>query len=346
MEPASGSPRSGGGEVSLVRFADVVGQEKAKQILRLAFGRQKTSHAYLFQGPAGVGKRLTASAFAAFLNCREQEGADSCGRCPACRKMASGNHPDVLVLEPDGAQIKIDQIRALKKALSYPPVEAGYRVVVLADIHQTMVRREVANSLLKTLEEPPAQTVFVLTAVEAAGILPTIASRCQVIPFYPLSYELVCAALSADGLPPDRAYAMASIAEGSIGRARDLAKTDLLAARKTIVEGLSGLTQTQPGAVERLFALAEQAALRKEELGDLLELLKLWLKDLMTLVAGGPPEYLVNHDLRQAMAAVRERWSVAQLVERVDLINQAQKQLRHNCNRAFVCEVLFWALIQ
>ncbi len=344
--PGSGSPLSGGHDVSLVRFGDIVGQEKAKQILRLAFQRQKTSHAYLFQGPAGVGKKLAASAFAAFLNCREEGRDDSCGQCPACRKMASGNHPDFMVIEPDGVQIKIDQIRALKRALSYPPVEAGYRVVVLADIHQTMVRREVANSLLKTLEEPPAQTVFVLTAVEAAGILPTIVSRCQVIPFYPLPYELVCAALTDDGLPPDRAYAMASIAEGSIGRARDLAKTDLLEVRKTIVEGLSGLDQTQAGAVERLFALSEQASLRKEELVDLLELLKLWIKDLMVIGSGGPTKYLVNHDLRQTMAKVQRRWSIAQLVERVDLIGQAQKQLRHNCNRAFVCEVLFWSLIE
>ena len=185
----------------LISFRDIIGQEKAKQILRLAFARQKTCHAYLFQGPVGVGKKMAARAFAAFLNCRQQDRDDSCGQCPACRKMASGNHPDFLSIEPDGAQIKIDQIRELKKILSYSLVEDGYRVVVLADIHQTMTRKEVANSLLKTLEEPPVQTVFVLTAVEAAGILPTIVSRCQVIPFFPLPFDLAAAALSAEGMP-------------------------------------------------------------------------------------------------------------------------------------------------
>lgn len=331
--------------MALTRFADVAGQEKAKRILRLAFGRGKTSHAYLFQGPAGVGKKLTARAFAAFLHCRAEGRDDSCGACPSCRKTASGNHPDLVVLEPDGVQLKIDQIRELKRTLSYPPVEAGDRVVVVPDIHETMVRAEVANSLLKTLEEPPAQTVFILTAVEAAGILPTIVSRCQVIPFYPLPYAMVSEALAADGVAADKAYAMASIAEGSIGRARTLAKTDLLEARRAIVEGLISLTTRQPGAVEQLFSLAEKAALLKEELVDLLELLKLWLKDLMVLAAGGSVEAVVNQDLLHTMEQAGARWSHGQLEERVALILKAQRQLRHNCNRAFVCEVLFWAFV-
>lgn len=343
----SASPRFGGKELLLIKFGDVVGQEKAKRILQLAFFRQKISHAYMFQGPSGVGKKTLAQAFATFLNCLDEGRSDSCGQCSACRKMASGNHPDFLNIVPERgkAQISIDQIRELKKMLSYPPVEAGYRVVVLSDIHETMIRKEVANSLLKTLEEPPAKTVFVLTAVEAAGILPTIVSRCQVIPFYPLPYELVSAALSADGLSADRAYVMASIAEGSIGKARDLAKTDLLEMRKVIVEGLVSLSQLQAGAVEGVFALAEQAAQRKDELVDLLELLKLWLKDLMILGAGGSEEFLINHDLRHTLTPASQRWSAEQLSARLAMIAEAQKQLRHNCNRAFVCEVLFWGFI-
>ena len=138
---------------------------------------------------------------------------------------------------------------------------------------------------------------------------------------------------------------MASIAEGSIGKARELAKTDLLEMRQTMVEELTALTQGQPGAVERVFTLAEEAALLKDGLGDLLELLKLWIKDLMILGAGGSAEYVVNHDLRPALAIAQKRWSAAQLAERLALIQQAQQQLRHNCNRAFVCEVLFWAFI-
>lgn len=333
--------------MALTRFCDVAGQDKAKRILRLAFARRKISHAYMFQGPSGVGKKMTAKACAAFFLCRGADDRDdSCGQCPSCRKVASKNHPDFLVIEPDGVQIKIDQIRALKKELSYPPVEGGWRVVLLADIHLTMARAEVANSLLKTLEEPPAQTVFILTTVEAAGILPTIISRCQVIPFYPLAFDLVGAALVADGLSSDRARTLASIAEGSIGRARELASTDLLEVRKTIAEGLIGILPAQPGAVERVFALAERATVAKEALVDLLDLLTFWVKDLMVQGAGGPVESLVNQDLRHLSDEAGQKWNFDQLGERLAMIRQAQKQLRHNCNRVFVCEVLFWQFVQ
>lgn len=331
----------------LTRFYDVAGQDKAKRMLRLAFGRHKICHAYMFQGPSGVGKKMTARAFASFLLCQGAgDREDSCGQCPSCRKMASGNHPDFLAIKADGVQIKIDQIRALKKELSYSPVEGGWRVVLLADVHLTMARAEVANSLLKTLEEPPAQTVFILTAVEAAGILPTIISRCQVVPFYPLAVDVLAEALVADDLPADRARTLASIAEGSLGRARELASTDLLEVRKTIAEGLTEVFPSQPGAVERVFALAERAAVAKEELTDLLELLTFWVKDLMVQGAGGSVESLGNQDLCYLYDEARRRWNFAQLDERLAMIQQAQKQLRHNCNRAFVCEVLFWKFVQ
>jgi len=333
--------------MALILFSDLVGQDRAKRLLRLAFARGRVSHAYLFQGPAGVGKKMGARAHAAFLLCRgASDRDDSCGQCPSCRKMASGNHPDFLVIEPDGVQVKIDQIRALKKELSYPPVEGGYRVVVLADVHLTMLRAEVANSLLKTLEEPPPQTVFILTAVEAAGILPTIVSRCQVIPFSPLPFDLVAAALADGALSPERARALAAIAEGSIGRARELAGSDVLEVRKTIVEGLTGTLPDQPGAVERIFSLAELASVAKGELTELLELLALWVKDLMVRSAGGPVNAVVSHDLLHLEDYAGRRWSFDQLKERLAMIRQAQKQLRHNCNRALVCEVLFWQFVQ
>jgi len=329
------------------RFVDVLGQDKAKRILKTAFAHHKTSHAYLFQGPAGVGKKMTARAFAAFLNCLSPNGDDACGQCRSCRKMASANHSDFVEIRPEQGkpQIAIDQIRELKKGLSYLPVEGGYRLVLLADIQETMVRAEVANSLLKTLEEPPARTVFVLTAVEAAGILPTIISRCQVIPFYPLSPALMSSVLREDGLSPEQAYAMASIAEGSIGRAKGLIKTDLLTFRKEIVEGLLGLFPSQPGTVERVFALAEQAVSRKDELADLLELLKLWIRDLLILGAGGREDSVVNRDLSHTLPLAVKRWGADQLAQRLALLGQAQRQLRHNCQRISVFEVLFWGFI-
>ncbi len=327
--------------MALIRLAEVAGQERAKRLLRLAQSRGRTAHALLFHGPAGVGKKMTARAFAAFLLCQAQEGGDSCGRCPSCRKLASDNHPDLVVVRPEGAQIKIDQVCELKRTLAYASSEGGFRVVLLADIHQTMPRAEVANSLLKTLEEPPADTVFILTAVEAAGILPTIVSRCQGIPFYPLSDELVRDRLLAGGLALDnldKAGEIAAISGGSLVRAREFAEGGLLASWGELLSELLALSPGRPGAVERVLALAERIAGLKEELEAVFNLLQAWL--MAALLAGA-----AGREGGEEVRAAQRRWPPARLLAKLELLRLSQRQLRCNCNRSFVCEVLLWGLV-
>ncbi|MEW6595241.1 MAG: DNA polymerase III subunit delta' [Thermodesulfobacteriota bacterium] len=322
------------------RFAEVLGQAKAKEMLRRAMASAKMSHAYLFRGPAGVGKKTMAHAFAATINCAAPVDHEACGTCPSCQKFRSGNHPDFQHIAPDGASIKIQQIRELKKSLAFPPFEARCRVILLADAHT--MRRETANSLLKTLEEPPADTVLILTADEASGVLPTIVSRCQVIPFFALPQDEVAQYLMAEAaIAPEQAATLAAIAEGSLGRARLLREKELLPLRQQIVTTLLDLQPDGPEAVERVFDLAEEAAKLKEELAELLDLLRTWYRDLL-LAGKGPP---LNQDLAFSWETARRRWSEPELFTRLTRIEQAKRELARNCNRALVCEVLFFALL-
>jgi DNA polymerase-3 subunit delta' len=324
-------------------FRALIGQKKAKELLRRAGSRGRLSHAYLFRGPAGVGKKRAALAFAAAINCLHPAEGDACGTCTSCRKFASGNHPDYTIVLPDGAAIKINQIRALKQALTFPPLEARCRVVLLADIHT--MRREAANSVLKTLEEPPADTVLILTGDEASGILPTIVSRCQVIPFFALPYDEVAAALGQEAISPAAAATLAAVAEGSLGRARLLAATELLAFRREIVETLLALPPHGPEAAPAVLALAERAAALKENLPELLALLRVWLRDLILLASGMPVSLAVSRDLADLHAAAANRFQPEQLLARFDRLGEANRYLRRNCNRAAVCEVLFFNLL-
>ena len=324
-------------------FRTLIGQEKAKEMLRRAGSGGRLSHAYLFRGPAGVGKKRAALAFAAALNCLNPEGGDACGTCASCRKLAAGSHPDFTAVLPEGAAIKIGQIRALKQALGFPPLEARCRVVLLAEVHT--MRREAANSLLKTLEEPPADTLLILTGDEASAILPTIVSRCQVVPFFPLPYQEVAAVLEKEGTPPAEAAALATAAEGSLGRARLLAAKELLAFRREIIATLLPLAPEDPRAVPAVLALAERAAGLKENLPELLALLKIWLRDLVLLAGGMDPSQAASRDLADLLPAAARRWPPEQLLARLDRITEAGRHLHRNCNRAAVCEVLFFSLL-
>lgn len=327
----------------LTFFDDIKGQTKAKQLLEKAISHHKTSHAYLFKGPAGVGKKMTAHAFASLVNCHAPTATRICGNCPSCKKFKSSNHPDYHVVEPDGAGIKIEQIRALQKQLAFPPFEAKTRIIILADIHETMRRPEVANSLLKTLEEPPDNTMIILTGDEAGTILPTIISRCQVIPFSPLPFEDVATLLREDAIPHDQAITLARIAEGSIGRARHHLEKDFLTMRRTIITILTETKKHHPMNVERVYTIAQQAGDLKDDSVELLDLLTSWLRDLVILATTPPPhENIINQDLDHQGG---KQWTSSGLTACLKAISKARLQLQRNCNRALVFEVLFFALL-
>ncbi len=325
-------------------FSNLIGQDKAKSLLMRSIARDKMSHAYLFRGPAGVGKKRTALTLAAYVNCKSTVNHDVCGSCSSCRKFYTGNHPDLYVLRAEGAAIKINQIRKLKEALVFPPFEAQYRVVILEDVHT--MRREAANSLLKTLEEPPPNNLLILTANETGELLATIVSRCQAIPFHPLPVDLVSRVMAADhGLPVETAFALAASAGGSLGRAELLLKKEFLPCRLEIVEQLLALLPGRSENVPAVYQMAEKTAELKENLGDFLDLLKLWFRDLILLAAGGPASLVSSRDLDHVLSAARGRWSLPELFDKLLLIEQAQKELLRNCNRLSVCEVLFFGLI-
>ena len=326
-------------------FANIIGQDKAKELLKRSVNQSKLGHAYLFRGPSGVGKKTMAYAFACLINCLSPQNLqEPCGTCKSCLKFRSSNHPDFMKIEAEGASIKINQIRELKHALSFPPFEAEYRVVLLTEVHT--MRREAANSLLKTLEEPPNNTILILTGDEANEILPTIVSRCQIIPFHIIGYEKVAEVLieEEDELSFELALTLASVAEGSLGRARLLLKKDLLHIRQQIVDQLLHISPDQPEAVEIVLTLADTAAKLKEDLEELLDLLRLWIKDLL-LQFSGVSAKIINRDLALHLQTANQRWNLQQLTDKLHLIQTAKKQLARNCNRTLVCEVLFFGLL-
>lgn len=199
-------------------FTEIYGQKRAIALLKAGFKAGRNSHAYLFYGPPGVGKYKTAIVFAQLLNCPSpKEEAEPCGSCLSCRKISSGNHPDIMVVKPDGASLKIEQIRALQEKVYFKCYEGQFKVIMIDEAH--LMTTEAANSLLKVLEEPPAETIFILLA-DAPDKLPvTIQSRCQPLSFAYLDEAVLKKILLEQGkeAPPSLA-----LAQGSISKALEM----------------------------------------------------------------------------------------------------------------------------
>ena len=240
-------------------YAAVVGQEQA--VARLRAAADRPVHAYLFVGPAGSGKRRAARAFGASIVA--DHGLDGSLDSRAVRLALSGQHPDVREFEREGAAISMGQVHEIVRAAMFAPVEAVRKVLVIDEVH--LVRPEAAAALLKTLEEPPASTVFVVLADEVTPEMITIASRCLRVDFAPVPAALVEETLRAEGADVIAASLAAAASAGDLDRARLLASDPTLAARydawKSVPARLDGAGATVALVVDELLGGIEAAQL-------------------------------------------------------------------------------------
>ncbi|MCP4715530.1 MAG: DNA polymerase III subunit delta' [Deltaproteobacteria bacterium] len=291
-------------------------------------------HAFMFAGIEGIGKKLTAFALVKALNCLEQTG-DACCRCLSCRKIDKLMHPDVHVVEPEKEIIKIDQVLSLQQTLAYKPMEGRMKAVII-DRADTM-NLHAANCLLKTLEEPPPQTVLILIVGEAAGMLPTILSRCQRINFYPLNDETVRELLVAAGVDETAAADIIMHARGSLQRAHDLLDSDYLQRRSMVVSMLVG--QQTSGRAQLLDAV-QQLVKDKEGLPIMLEFMLEWYRDVAMIKAGVADELLYNADVREQMHSASAGLSLGQAMQKANRVIGLQQMSRFNVDMQLGLESL------
>lgn len=318
-----------------MRFSTLLGQSKAQILLGRAVESGRLAHAYLFAGPDGVGKTTMALELAAVLLCRSPVDGRACGGCPGCLQFRSGNHPDFLRLRPDGAFIKIDQIRTLKKALQFAPLEGARRIVLLEEVQH--MRREAGNSLLKLLEEPPKGNLFLLIGNAVGSLLDTIVSRCQVIPFAPLPVSMAAEIVQRHRpeLTTEDAQTLAALAGGCPGQAMAMDADGLLPLYRRLIQAIAAGESDLGTRVEAALALAAELAASKESEQSLLHLLRIFCTQAMAAAVhpGCQP-------FAPEVLAARERWNIQQLSAKISAIDRAEQALARNCNRALTSEVL------
>jgi DNA polymerase III subunit delta' len=324
-------------------FADIIGQDTAISVLRRALQHQRIPHAYLFAGYDGVGKKYTAITLAKALNCK-QLTADACDHCSSCHKIETGNHPDVRVIEPDGQTIKIEQIRALQHDVGYKPYEGRRKVYIIDSAEALGV--EAANALLKTLEEPSADSILILVTTNQYALLPTVISRCQLIRFITLGVEpLTTLLVQKKRILPEQARLIASLSEGCPGRALAMDMADTLKKRAVVEEVLNTLSSGLQD-VRIVFAKVELLLEEKAAIQEFLDIMLAWYRDVYILGERGNPALIANADVIDRLAHTATMLSVRQLRRLFDIVYQAKLDIAHNANLQLALEVMLMSLIE
>ena len=333
-------------------FREITGHRRLLDLLARAARRESLPPSLIFAGPDGVGKRLAAVALAQVMNCRTPvpldeplgEDEDACGVCASCRRIARGVHADVLLIEPgDTGAIKIDQIREAIERTAYRPFEGRRRVVIVDGADAVLA--EAQNALLKTLEEPPGSSSFVLVTSRPDVLLPTVRSRCQLLRFGRLAPADIASVLMRDhGYASADAHAAASAADGSLGGALQGGSDEYVEAREAAVALLKGIAaSTDPRRrLESARGLAgfARGGSDREELGRRLRALSSMLRDVGVLLSRADERYLANADLKPLLQGLLRSFDGVRALRAFSAVDQALSALERNASPKIVADWL------
>lgn len=312
-----------------MNFSSIIGQDIIVESLKNAVKNDAVANGYIFSGPKGCGKKLTASVVAMALNCSSRVGDNPCGSCTSCIRIERGNHPNVDIVKPTGATIKIKQIRDIISEVARKPFESGYKTVILEGADK--MTHDAQDAFLKTLEEPPLNTVFVLLAENQNRILPTILSRCQVYPFRPLDIRYI-----KEYLKDKQAYSEADIdsaarySGGVIGRALELLEDkSFFCIRDTYIEILD---RALTGGCSDALRLASEIIDTKEGAESFLSFSLEWFRDLgiFSETQGRSKQLLLNIDKLSEISKHNSVLTEGRLNSIMEIIKSTTKYLRYN----------------
>lgn len=320
-------------------FEEIRGNTPLVEQLRRSAASGRSSHAYLFLGGAGAGKRLIANTFAKALQCEGEKRP--CDSCKSCHAFNHGNHPDVIYFQPlkNGKTYTIEDVREqLLETVDLKPFQYEKKIYIIEKADALNIQSQ--NALLKTLEEPPAHAVFLLLAERAEAFLPTILSRVVVMKIRPLSAETIADYLMQAGHLAEESHILSAYAQGRIGQALELVED----------EGFREMRQDILGKLEALPSMSEgEAYLLAKDLegykNDLrfLDIMELWYRDLLTAKSLREEGYLIQRDKKDAIFRAAKE-PAALLAKKAAAVRTARMRLAQNANFRLTMEVMLMDL--
>jgi DNA polymerase-3 subunit delta' len=336
-------------------FDDIIGQNEVKSFLKKSLIKKRIASAYLFSGPEGVGKTITALNLARALNCKIHE-TDSCDmyseepKCPSCKKIDAFSHPDVLVIIPAPRKIRkantrrdilvegefhkyhktdvisVDDIRYVEDMVYLKPFEAKKRVIIVIDAERMKVQAQ--NAFLKVLEEPPEDTTIILTSSHPEGLFSTIRSRCQRIGFSRLSRGEMAEYIEKNAyIKSEEADLLYLLSGGSIKKLRYIVDKDR-ESRRAIFRQI-----VKEKDYDRLTEIYD-----KEQLEEFIEFLLPLFRDIYVC---GKDTKLINLDIREYIKSVRGSYSDSELEETIDILSSSLINIRRYIDPVLISNVIF-----
>jgi DNA polymerase-3 subunit delta' len=331
-------------------FNDIIGQELAVQLLRNSLKHGRVSHAYLFIGPHGVGKKLAAINLAKALNC-EETAEVPCNRCISCKKIDASIHPDVKYIYPTGTSlsITIDNIRELRTQISFKTYEGKKKIYIIAEAENMTI--QAANCLLKTLEEPPENSVLILTAADAHLLLRTIVSRCQRVLFNRIELHRIESFLvEHHGADRSLAHFAANLSQGSLGEALKLKDdTQIPLIKAKLMDVLNRLKNEDAFTLVGEFnnevfnndKPGRDAAEYRNKLHMSLDMLTTCFRDIAVLKQAGEQVPLINLDIEGELKQVENKFSLSQIDGFLNTVTDMKTYIKNNVSPQLILERLF-----
>lgn len=319
-------------------FKDVIGHEHLIEHLQSAITMGKVSHAYIFDGEKGAGKKVLAEIFAKTLQC-EKQGIEPCDTCTSCRQAEGCNHPDIIrVTHEKPNTISVDDIRQqLCADIMIKPYKGPYKIYIVDEAEKLNVQAQ--NALLKTIEEPPAYAVILLLTTNAQSFLPTILSRCVALHLRPVKDHLVRKYLMEQMKLPDyEADICVAFAQGNIGKAKRIAGSEEFAQMKEHAVHL--VKYIQQMEISELINSMRSITEFKTDILDYLDLLMVWYRDVLLYKATWNPSSLVFSDEIMTIEKMASKSSYEGIEKILKALDKAKIRLLANVNFDLTMELL------
>ena len=326
-------------------FKNIVGQERAIKILTKSIKKNKISSSYIFVGSEGTGKKLTAIEFTKTVNCLNlNKNLEACNNCHSCNEINKQYCPDLKIVETTKGLIKIEQIREIRKEIELKPFKSKKKVYIIDKAEKMTL--EASNCLLKTIEEPPYYAIIILICSKIDPILPTIVSRCQIVNFGLVTSLKIKEILlnKIDNLEKDKAEIISKLAQGSIGKAFKLSiDKEYFIKREEVLDYLSAISPGKYG--NDIFAKVEKMISEIDRIEEILEIIKLWYRDIFIIKNTGNQKYIINCDKLEIFGKKSQIYSQKMLIDILDYLEQVEEYLMKNVNKRLILERLFIKMV-